>query len=354
MSGIQGFPSNQKVPLGTGITNNFATVIPVDPNRSAIDIPRFAFRVDDALVARTAGATTGIDSSSGEKLFWVNDPSTPARVGDFVRFENGAAAFLEIPIVKVETNRFLLSVNSGALPAVGDTFFIMRYATQRVDDTGSQLVVASPGPSQFVLDGVDTEVEQDTVTPANSRPFPVAQLNTDGTVNDPLKKRVAFLKNGSEVVVTEDTVTPSNNIPLPVKLTSVTGDINITAGDLNVQLSDQGANPDVTRIGDGTNQLGISAANEAKVIAAQLPTTLGQTTKANSLSVTLPSDLDPIVVRSGLVPTEYDEIALTYVGAGLDGEGQVATAVYKLATVTVATLTLSYNANDKLVGVARS
>ena len=184
MSGIQGFPSNQKVPLGTGITNNFATVIPVDPNRSAIDIPRFAFRVDDALVARTAGATTGIDSSSGEKLFWVNDPSTPARVGDFVRFENGAAAFLEIPIVKVETNRFLLSVNSGALPTVGDTFFIMRYATQRVDDTGSQLVVASPGPSQFVLNGVDVEVERDTTTPANSKPFPVINLDNLGVPVD--------------------------------------------------------------------------------------------------------------------------------------------------------------------------
>ena len=184
MSGIQGFPSNQKVPLGTGITNNFATVIPVDPNRSAIDTPRFAFRVDDALAARTAGATTGIDSSTGDKLFWVNDTSTPARVGDFVRFEDGAAAFLEIPIVKVETNRFLLSVNSGALPTVGDTFFIMRYATQRVDDTGSQLVVASPGPSQFVLNGVEVEVERDTTTPANSKPFPVINLDNLGVPVD--------------------------------------------------------------------------------------------------------------------------------------------------------------------------
>ncbi len=184
MSGIQGFPSNQKVPLGTGITNNFATIIPVDPNRSAIDTPRFAFRVNDALVARTAGATTGIDSSTGDKLFWVADSSTPARVGDFVRFEDGAAAFLEIPIVKVETNRFLLSVNSGALPTVGDTFFIMRYATQRVDDSGSQLVVASPGPSQFVLDGVDTEVERDTTTPANSKPFPVINLDNLGVPVD--------------------------------------------------------------------------------------------------------------------------------------------------------------------------
>lgn len=354
MSGIQGFPSNQKVPLGTGITNNFVTVIPTDPNRAALENLRFAFRVDNPTVPRTAGAGTGSENADGVNLFWVEDTGTPARVGDFFRAINGNAIHLEIPIVKVETNRFLLAVNSGLLPASGDDFYIMRYTTQRVDENGSQVVVATPGPSQFVLNGVDVEVEQDTVTPANSIPFPVAQLNTDGTVNDPLKKQVAFIRNGVEVVVTEDTVTPGNNLPLPVKLTSFTGDINITAGDLNVQLSDQGANPDVTRIGDGTNQLGMTAANEAKVNAAQLPTVLGQTTKANSLSVTLPSDLDPIVVRSGLVPTEYDEIALTYVGAGLDGEGQVATAVYKLATVTVATLTLSYNSADKLVGVVRS
>lgn len=74
-----------------------------------------------------------------------------------------------------------------------------------------------------------------------------------------------FIKNGSSQQVIEDTGTPSNNAPLPVKLTGATGDINITAGDLNVQLSDQGATPDVTRIGDGTNQLGMNADNEALV-----------------------------------------------------------------------------------------
>lgn len=351
---IQGFPSSQKVPLGTGITNNFATVVPTDPYRNSLDVTKSAFRVGSATIPRTAGAATGIITVDGQKLFWVDDTATPARAGDFVRFETGAAQYIEIPIVKVETNRFLLSINSGILPSASDTFYILRYATPQVDADGNATVVITPSPIAFVLDGLDQQVIQDTVTPANSIPLPIAQLNLDGTVNDPLKKQIAFIKNGTEVVVTEDTVTPGNNIPLPVKLTSVTGDINITAGDLNVQLSDQGLNPDVTRIGDGTNQLGISAANEAKVIAAQLPTTLGQKTKANSLSITLPSDLDPIVVRSGLVPKEYDEIALTYVGAGLNGEGQVSTAVYKLATVTVATLTLSYNSADKLVGVVRS
>ena len=52
---------------------------------------------------------------------------------------------------------------------------------------------------------------------------------------------------------------------MPVKLTSVTGDINITAGDLNVQSEHTGANFDSIRIGDGTNLLGVNASLEALV-----------------------------------------------------------------------------------------
>jgi len=50
---------------------------------------------------------------------------------------------------------------------------------------------------------------------------------------------------------------------------------------------------------------------------------------------------------------EYDEIVLTYVASG-NGVGEIATAVYKLATVTQATLTLSYNVDNKLSGVVKS
>jgi len=52
-------------------------------------------------------------------------------------------------------------------------------------------------------------------------------------------------------------------------------------------------------------------------------------------------------------PAEYDEIVLTYVASG-NGAGEIETVTYKLATVTLATLTLSYNANNKLVGVSKA
>lgn len=269
MSAISGYPSSQKVPLGTGITSNFASVIPTDPYRNAVDTPRFAFRVGSETVVRTAGASTGVErSDDGSNLFWVYDTATPAKPGDFARFETGTAQSIEIPIVKSETDRFLLAINSGLLPAPSDTFYILRYATQRVDSTGAQYASITPSAVSFTKDGV--------LTP-----------------------------------VLEDTATPANDIPLPVKIFDSTGAV------------------------------------------AKLPSALGQATMANSLPVAIASNQSPINVLTGVVPFQYDEMVITYVGAG-NGIGQIYQVVYKLATATVATLTLTYDSNDKLVGVVRT
>jgi len=93
-------------------------------------------------------------------------------------------------------------------------------------------------------------------------------------IND---KNVTFLKNGIQSNVVEDDVTPANNIPLPVKITSATGPINITAGDLNVQLTDQGVNYDITRIGNGTNQLKINSDGSINNITQDINDKVGLT-----------------------------------------------------------------------------
>jgi len=54
-----------------------------------------------------------------------------------------------------------------------------------------------------------------------------------------------------------------------------------------------------------------------------------------------------------LTPVAFDEVALTYVPSG-NGVGEIQTAVYKLATVTVKTLTLSYDGSNRLSGVVAS
>jgi len=87
-------------------------------------------------------------------------------------------------------------------------------------------------------------------------------INVNATLDSPVKFRL----DGAVVEVIEDSITPANNQPLPVKLTSATGDIQITAGDLNVQLEHTGANFDSLRIGDGTTLAGVSTNTDLKVV----------------------------------------------------------------------------------------
>jgi hypothetical protein len=188
MSGVKGWPTSQKL-SEVKSQNEFVTVQPQGVGRFALDtFARFAFRVGSNTIPRTAGAGTA--NPTDTKLgFFVADTATPAMVGDFIRFETGNAQFLEVPIVHVETNGFRLGIRfdgdlAPKLPASGDDFYIMRLVTQQVADDGTPIITANSGPIQFVLDGVDTEVEEDTVTPANSIPLPVKVLNSLGNNYD--------------------------------------------------------------------------------------------------------------------------------------------------------------------------
>lgn len=61
----------------------------------------------------------------------------------------------------------------------------------------------------------------------------------------------------------------------------------------------------------------------------------------------------PVLIESSLVPARYNEIDFTYVPSG-NGVGQIQTAVYKLASSTVATLTFTYDGTNKLTSVVKS
>lgn len=61
-------------------------------------------------------------------------------------------------------------------------------------------------------------------------------------------------------------------------------------------------------------------------------------------------------LAASLVPTAFDYIALTYVPSG-NGAGEIATATYKsggASGTTVATLTLAYDASNKLSSVTKT
>ena len=60
-----------------------------------------------------------------------------------------------------------------------------------------------------------------------------------------------------------------------------------------------------------------------------------------------------IKVAGSLVPEKFDEIVLTYVSDGGAADGEINTVVYRLDSVTIATLTMSYTGAN-LTGVART
>lgn len=207
MSTVKGYPSQKKDGPG-----QYATVEPVASEQYGQSIRSYGYTKLVATDAAEAGSTT----------LSIVATAHSAKVGDTILFTSGAADGQEAAVISVEANAIGLGRALPVAPSATDTFEILRFATPRVNDDHTLAVTIAAAPIQFVKDGVDTEV-------------------------------------------LEDTVDPSNNAPLPVKLTSVTGDINITAGDLNVQLSHAGASYDSTRIGDGTNLLAITAAGEAEV-----------------------------------------------------------------------------------------
>jgi hypothetical protein len=258
MSGIKGFPTSGKMFKQNELDykvdgidlKKFVTVQPIGSDKYGLDVVTkgyYTYKINAVIEAGSTDVTVVITNHG-------------AKIGDVLRVKVSAnpieqmeAAVIEI----VDANTFRLgSVLSAELQA-GDTVDLTRPRSFNVDADGN--IVTSQGPLQFV-------------------------------------------KDSAAVTVIEDTVDPSNNQPLPVKLTDVTGDINITAGDLNVQLSHTGATPDSTQIGDGTNVLGITASNEAKVIDAAAGTKLDSLLTELQLKADL-TDTQPVSAASLPLPT---------------------------------------------------
>lgn len=213
MSTPRGYSSQQK---DDRLKNEFVTVEPAKPNQMGMSVLAHAWVYLVGADVVEANSTTSV----------INATAHAALKGDLIRFTSGTFNNREFVVSDVATNTITLAETLTSAPLVGVTFDIQRRKAPLVGADGSIPVSATVGPVQFVLDGVDTEVLEDTVTPANNR-------------------------------------------PLPVKLVSFTGDINVTADQLNVALSASGATPDSVRIGDGTDELAINGSGEALVTATQ-------------------------------------------------------------------------------------
>lgn len=290
MSGIKGYPTQQKLSHSNQSSrHDFVTAQPADAGlRQSLDVhARFAYRVGSPTVARTAAANTGNPSDGGGTI--VYDTSTPARVGDFVRFETGQAARLEISIVDVSTNHFVLGAKlpSTLVPVATDTFFIMRYVTQLTDENGQQIVVATPGPVQFVLNGSDVEVEQDTGTPANSNPLPVRQLNTSGVAFNAATLAEQQLQTTALAAVNASLdAIEAVDFATEAKQDNIITELQVIGGAINTDGTAAGADGYLIGGTDGANFQSMSVDSSGRpnvnVIASALPTGAATEAKQDS------------------------------------------------------------------------
>lgn len=216
MSGISGYPTSKKLDNNSQdkIKREFVTVQPAGSNKFAANVIAIGF---------TQLATGEIAEVGSTDKLLVKTAHT-FKEGDLIRLQTTANSIeeLEVGVLKIiDANTVELTAILSANLSAGDTYNHYRPVSQRYSSTGSAIA----GPTQFKLDGLEVEVNEDTVTPANNK-------------------------------------------PLPVKLMDTSGDLTITANNLNVQLEHNGANPDSVQVGDGTNKLGVTASNEAKTFDA--------------------------------------------------------------------------------------
>lgn len=249
---IKGFSSENTKTIDK---QRYSSIQPIGSGKNCQDvITKSIFQVNNTVYTISDIELKGVKANRQMTLVGLG---TDSRVGDVVRFISGLGDRMEIAIVEVvDADTVVFGHDDKDRIQVGDTVELFRHNTLTLDQDGSLNVsVTGSGPVQFVNDGVDIEVGIDSADPANNNPLPSGTyIKVDG-VNQAIEKV---------------TGNPSETVAMPVEIVAADGtEINITAGDINVQLTDQGANADVTRIGDGTNQLGMTANNEAKVFDEQ-------------------------------------------------------------------------------------
>lgn len=177
---IKGYPSQKKeLSKLTNYTEdqskNKAEFVTAQENYSN----KVGLDVNNQGLARLHGVAKTAEANTVDIKRVLKNTGHGASKGDVIRFEASSAnPYFEVLVLNVpDANTIILANSTPNNIVTGDSFFILRYVSQRFDQTGS--IVASSGPVQFVLDGVDTQVTEDTVTPANSTPLPVSLIKSE-------------------------------------------------------------------------------------------------------------------------------------------------------------------------------
>lgn len=166
---FKGYPSSRKI---DGSPVEHVTVEPIRTEQNGLSAMVHQFM-----------RSVGTDAAENDSVLGVIEATAHAALkGDMVNVTSGAFSGYESKVTKVEAN--LIYLADALTLGTGDTFEILRHKAPTVDATGNINTTSVQGPTQFVLDGVDTEVERDTAVPANSIPLPIITLDNVGVPVD--------------------------------------------------------------------------------------------------------------------------------------------------------------------------
>lgn len=300
---IKGYPSIKKlIAQLTGYTdkqsqttNEFITAQKTSSDKVVLDVGlNGAFRVNASAKLAEVGST------NAKRI--LKSTAHGALPGDVIRFELGSAnPFFEVGINSVpDANTIILSTElPNNIVPVTDTFFILRHVTPAYSSDGT--VQSSSGPVQYSLNGTNTTVALDTVTPSNSRPLPTVTLNIDGTRVDV----ATAARQDTQTTALGTLNTSVNTLLKPAStLAGVTTVSTVSAVTAITNALPSGTNSigQVTaNAGTNLNTSSLNLESTQTAMSAKLPATLGQKTMANSLAVAIASDQTSVPVTSSIV-----------------------------------------------------
>jgi hypothetical protein len=178
MATDSGYP-NQKKTISERAQH--VTIAPIREQQWGYDVNAHQYVQEIATDAAEANSTASV----------INATAHAAIPGDVIYFTSGALDKSEYGVLSVTDDTITVVEQMRAAPSTGDVFQVMRFKHPVVNSSGSPQVTASPGPTQYLLNGSAQEVTEDTGTPANNRFFPVKigddtdylGVNADGSIN---------------------------------------------------------------------------------------------------------------------------------------------------------------------------
>lgn len=167
MSTPKGYPAQQKLDR---VKAEHATIEPIRAEQHGLSVNAHVYVYEVGIDAVEADSTVST----------INATAHLAVKGDIIRFTSGALNSVEVKVQEVTANTIVLVYNLPSVPATAVTFQILRPKYPVVAADGTIAVSIAQSPIAFVLDGVDTEVQESTTVPANTRPLPVKLMNDSG------------------------------------------------------------------------------------------------------------------------------------------------------------------------------